>query len=492
MALTDEMVTRIDLVKIANFSPHQQQAYSYVGKKSRIFAGGARGGGKSHLAIATAVLACMMFPGLRVCVIRRSMDELRQQLIDNLLLRLYHPGELFEWRRSTRTAYFPNGSIIYFRSLEHSEDVQKVLGVEFGLVIIDEANQLHEDVIIKVIGSIRAFNLPDWKPTLFCTGNPGGLSDKFFKDRWIRPKYEQWNEEELAVKDEFIFIPFGVNDNPHAPEEYKRSLRSLPPAIRKAWYEGDWDAMQGQFFEQFTPMVHICEPFEIPEHWTRWRGIDLGYGNHPSVCLFAAQNPENGQVFIYDEVATKETTDIFIDMVLNASGDAEFAATFFDPNSMKSRRGETADALSPAVMFEMEGIYVRPAINERINGWMNVKAWLRFDEGKDGEILSEPKMKIFPNCVGLIETIPLQQYVTGRADLNTKGQDDYVDAWRYLMSHIPYGAYLNEHGQVEQPEENESFGTDRYPNAVLSNKQRTRDDVIEERDGVSGSMFAFY
>lgn len=477
----------IDVSAIANFSPKQEEVFRYIGKKSRIFAGGARGGGKSHLAVAIAVLSALQFPGLRVMIIRRSMEELRQQLIDNLLLKLYRPDELFQWRRSIKTADFPNGSKIYFRSIENPDDVNKVLGVEFGMVILDEGNQLGEIIIQRVAGSIRSFDIPNWKPTLLVTGNPGGLSDRYFKDRYIRPDYSKWEPGELAIKDEHIYVPFGVRDNPYATSEYIDTLASMPEAIRRAWLDGDWDSYQGQFFEDWNPKVHIVEPFNIPQNWSRWRAVDLGYGTHPSVCLFAAQDPHDGTVYIYDEVATKDTTDIFIDMILNASGDDYFGLDLFDPNSLKSRRGETTDSVSPGTMFREAGIWVIPADNARVNGWMNVKAWLADRPNRPA------RLRIFSNCLGLIETIPLQRYVEGKADLNTRGQDDYVDALRYLLSHIPYGSVVTYDGQIIEPDAPTSYVDERRADSQL--RYNKKYDALEDKidyDGLSVSRFAIY
>lgn len=480
-----EEVEIIDIEKIANFTEKQQETFDLVGKHSWIFAGGARGGGKSHLIIATAVIACLLFPGLRVMVIRRSLEELRQQLIDNLLLRLWRPGELFRWFRSSKTARFENGSVIYFRSIEHPEDVQRVLGVEFGLVLIDEGNQFPWMVIKRIAGSVRQFNIPNWKPTIFMTGNPGGIADREFKDYFIRPRYDRWTPEEIEIKDEFAYVFFNVHHNPYATEEYKAQLNAQPEAIRRQWLFGDWDGVQGQFFENWNPLVHVIPAMDIPQEWVRFRGVDLGYGTHDSVCLFAAQSP-NGDVYVYREVATKDTTDTFAKMCSSAGEGEEFASTWFDPNSMKGRRGETGDALSPAEIFAQEGIYVEAANNERQNGWRNIKAWLNYEPG-----VTTPKLYIFEECTGLIETIPIQQYVNYKHDLNTRGQDDYVDALRYLMSHIPYGSRVNHDGTVEAPEGENKFGTDRRPDPI---SQRKKLDLFEpvERDGITASIYAHY
>lgn len=477
-------VQEINISDLIKFSAKQQEVFNFIGRKSYIVAGGARGGGKTYLVVAIAVLCAILFPGLRIMIIRKSLDELRQQIIENELLKRYYPGKLFTWRETKKSAYFANGSVIYFRSIEEETDVSKLQGIEIGLLILDEGNQLTENAIRRLLGSLRDFGDSGFKPTMIMTCNPGGVCDGYLKRYWVMPDYNKWETKELVKKDEYAYIPFGVYDNPHATKDYIDYLETLPEDLRAQWLLGSWDVMSGAFFGEWDPRVHIVtDIFEIPEDWVRFRAVDLGYGLHESVCLFAAQDPKNGTVYVYDEVSTKDTTDIFIEQILSASGDADFAATYFDPNSMKSRRGETADALSPAQMFEQAGIYVQPAINERANGWINVKNYMSHKPERP------TKLKIFMHCMGLIETIPLQRYVPGKPDLNTRGQDDFVDALRYLLSHIPYGAMISHDGTVSGTEKELGYENERY--AYLRNKESHNNNLVEYEELVV-SRYAIY
>ena len=429
----DKHITKFS--EFIKFSDRQSEAFSYIGKKSRILYGGARGGGKTAWAVAVAILSALQFPGLRVAIIRKNLDDLKAQIILNELLKRY-PQTFYTYKTSEKTAYFNNGSVIFFRSIERPADALKEQGIERGLYILDEGNQLSQEVIEMLTGSLRAFDQPNWKPTLIITANPGGVCDDYVKSRWVRPDYTKWEEAELKLKDEYVFIPATVDDNPHATDEYRTSLDSLSEDLRRAWRYGDWDVFSGKFFTEWQPRRHICEPFDIPKDWVRWRAVDLGYQKHPSVCLFGTQDPETGRVYIYDEVSTKDHTDVFIEEIVSVSGDDEFVDTLFDPGSLSGRK-DTADQMSPAQMFLYNGIPVSRANNERENGWRNLKQWISWREDE------EPMLKVFPNCLGLIETIPIQRFIQNKFDLDTKGQDDYVDAARYLTSHLIYGHIYN-------------------------------------------------
>ena len=261
----------INISDLITFSQKQQEVFSLIGKKGYIVAGGARGGGKTYLAVAIAVLCAILFPGLRIMIIRKSLDELRQQIIENELLKKYYPGILFNWRETKKTAYFQNGSNIYFRSIEEDADVSKLQGIEFGLLILDEGNQLSENAIRRLLGSLRDFGNTKFKPTMLMTCNPGGVCDGYIKRYWVMPDYNKWENKKLVKKDEYAYVPFGVYDNPHATQDYIDYLETLPEDLRAQWLLGSWDVMSGSFFSEWDPRVHIVmDPFEIPEDWVRW------------------------------------------------------------------------------------------------------------------------------------------------------------------------------------------------------------------------------
>lgn len=484
----DSGTVEFDLARVANFTKKQQETFACIGVYSDIFAGGQRGGGKTHLAVSAAVICAVQVPGLRILVARKTADELRMKLIDDVLLPLY--SELFTWYASTLTAKFDNGSVIYFKSFEHTADAIKVKGTDFGLIILDEGNEFEWSFIARMRGSLRAFGIPNWKPTMLITGNPGGVCDQEIIDHYYKPNYAKWERRELKRRKEYIYIEFGLDDNPHATEDYAEILEGLPEELYRAWRKGDWYAIQGRFFSEWNYDVHViphdqCVP--PPLDWPRWRAIDLGYGKHPSVCLFATQDPEDGYVYVYNEVSTTETTEVFADMVVDASGDDEFVFTFFDPSSMKSRRGETVDSISPAQIFLDRDIYVVPANNERENGWRNLKMWMHHDQEKG----VRSKLYVYETCVGLIETVPIQRYVEGKMDLNTKGKDDYVDAARYLMSHIPCGWMVTEEGILELGLKDVNFEKLRYPNGQ-HNKRKPADDLVKPLKGEDVSVYAHF
>ncbi len=434
------------------FQPKQQEAFDCIGKYSRILYGGARGGAKTSFSVAAAVIACLQYPGLRVGIVRKIHRELQAQVIDNELLRHFPESlGLYKYARGAKVADFTNGSKIYMIALQDKNDIEKEQGIERGLYILDEGNKLPWDSIVKLMGSnrsgsgiVNARGEP-WKDTMIITANPGGVCDNEIKYRWVKPNYSKWTKQELKQKHEYVFIKANVYDNKHVTG-YAEMLEAMPDYLRKMWLDGDWDVCSGTFFENWNESVHVVDalPYgltKVPDDWRKWRAIDMGGGTHPSVCLWFCMDPDTGDIYVYNEYSTKAVTEVFIDAVLSISGDDRFDDGFGDP-AMFNKGNDHYYEESPAMMFLRRNVYLKPAKNSRVIGWMNVKQWMHWTPER------APKLKVLRHCLELIETIPIQQYVENKLDLDTRGQDDYVDALRYGLASLEYGYVYNRRGEI--------------------------------------------
>ena len=59
-------------------------------------------------------------------------------------------------------------------------------------------------------------------------------------------------------------------------------------------------------------------------------------------------------------------------------------------------------------------MYLTKTSNDRVDGWMAVKEWLKVREGADGT--KRPRIRFFPNCRNIIRCLPLLQYDEHRAN----------------------------------------------------------------------------
>jgi phage terminase large subunit len=66
--------------------------------------------------------------------------------------------------------------------------------------------------------------------------------------------------------------------------------------MRRAYRYGDWNALSGAYFPEFSEDRHIVRPFAIPDEWPRYRAFD--YGLDMLACLWIAIDARGGVMYI--------------------------------------------------------------------------------------------------------------------------------------------------------------------------------------------------
>jgi phage terminase large subunit len=415
------------------FVPTERQklALSYNGSGKYILYGGARGGGKTELAIFLALYTAKKFPKIKIGFFRKQYRELEDEVI--FRFKAKYPENVFKYRYSVKNqmAKFDNGSVIMFRAIETINDTEKIRGVEFQLMIIDEAALFEQPVIARMLGSLRNTNIENYKATLFMTANPGGISDYYLKTRFVFKEIEKWEENERLRVDNYVYVRSSVYDNPYIAKEYIDYLESLDPHLRSAWLDGDWTALEGQFLEQWTFEKHvISSKIEIGDDWRRVGGMDFGMTKeHPTVFVVLAQDPDTFCVYLIREyVNWGGDFGTYIADIADLCNEDKVDIVYADPAMWGDKRGVAGE--SSYTMFEAEGIPMEPANNSRVNGWRVVKRWLEYNNLPT----KDPLFKVFDTCSKTIETATLLRYAergVSREDCDTRGADDAWDAIRY-------------------------------------------------------------
>lgn len=421
--------------------PNPRQALFLKARNKYVAFGGARGGGKSWSVRTKAVLLCYNYPGIKIMIVRRTYPELRANHINQLKELL---SGLASYKDSTKEITFPNGSAILFRYAQNEKDMDKYQGTEVDILFIDEATQFTEEQFNRIKACVRGVN--SFPKRIYLTCNPGGIGHSFVKRLFVDRKYTLGEKPE-----EYCFIRSLVTDNKALMDtnpDYIRQLEALPPKLRKAWLEGDWNIFEGQFFEEFRDIpehyldriyTHVIEPFDIPREWRIYRSFDFGYGK-PFSCDWWAVDfdgraylilqlygcteiPNEGVKWhpdkIFSEIHRIETEHKWL-RGKNIIGVA-------DPSIWDASRGE---AIIEAA--DRNFVYFDKGDNKRIAGWMQCHYRLAFDE--DGL----PMVYFFNTCKAAIRTIPLLQFdATTPEDLDTKQEDHFADSFRYFCMSRP-------------------------------------------------------
>lgn len=436
----------VDVFGILGYTPTARQEAFHDASKEKINAilyGGAAGGGKSCAFIMDAIWHAANIPGMKIGCFRRSYPELEESFLAELAKRNYARELGAKWNNTNKVLKFPNGSIINFSYAENLVDASRILGGEYQAFYIDEASLMLPAVIQHIEERLRSGNKLVPVIGLRLATNPGGVGHKYLKDRFINPtkrgKFvytEKVGDTDLTRS--VAFIPAKATDNPHINEGYQAVLESIPdPARRAAMRDGDWDAMVGQFFEQWTYSKHVVPSFPVPKEWQRYAGIDYGFAAPWAVVWLCQDN--DGRLWIYREAYSKQVNaNDQAKIILETERAAgEFEVVRVADPSMWGSRGTP---LSIADIYGQEGCGISPADNDRINGWSRVHHYL--NDGPPCEYHKEqgkascPLLHVFEDkCPMFIETIPALPRSSAKPDdAETKNVDDHIaDALRYVI-----------------------------------------------------------
>lgn len=387
--------------------------------------GGARGPGKSHLSMAQLMDDCMRTPGLKALFLRKTKMSASESL-DDLVRRVF--GEIeYSYAPSLGKIEFPNGSRILIGGYQNENDIEKYIGIEYDVVVIEEASQIGEDKIIKFRGSVRT-SKANWRTRIYLTTNPGGIGHSWFK------KYLVQGRDFIGGKT--AFFPSTYKDNPFLAKDYIDYLEAIPGQLGKAWRDGDFDVFAGQAFPQFSYAKHVVTPFAIPENWFVWRGIDEGY-TAAWCCVWAARDPDTRKIYIYREAYAKQLTIRQQAERINEMTQEweHIALTYADP-AMWTQKNMEGVISSSADEYRTNGVPLTKADNKRIAGKRKL----------DGLLATQPDglagIMIFNNCTNLIEQLEnLPVDANNPEDVDTGAEDHAYDATRYLLSNIDAGTY---------------------------------------------------
>jgi len=385
------------------------------GIQPTVACGGARGPGKSHAILAQiAIDDCQRVPGLKVLFLRslqRAAKESFEDVIARVLVATPHDY-------SANVLTFPNGSRIVLGGFKDDRDIDKYIGIEYDIIVVEEATLLSETKYQMLEGSLRT-SKDNWRPRMYLSTNPGGVGHAWFKKRIVGPHREK---REGRTR----FIPSTYRDNPFLNVEYTDWLEGLSGKLGKAWRDGDWDIFEGQAFPQWNHETHVVEPFAIPDHWAKWRAVDWGYSN-PFCCLWMTKDPDSGREYVYRELYSTQLTDRQQARIIrdNTPPSEKINVTYADPSmwASKSAGNHVTDTASE---YAVEGVVLTKADNNRLDGKRKIDRLLsHLPDGKPG-------LQVFATCLNPIRTLPeLVLDKVNVEDVDTEQEDHAYDALKY-------------------------------------------------------------
>jgi len=342
--------------------PPGPQILALATSAREIALGGGRGSAKTHVGFGFILkgnntpgstdpvdISYINSPDYRFLVLRETSTDL-DDWFDRAVSIFDHLGVTPNY--TDKTLEFPSGAMGICGHMQDANSYRKYQGKQYQRMVIEEATQIaDEKLIARIMLSLRTKN-PKLKPQVMLTANPDGPGITWFKTRYINLTHADLSPVKPGIKWEGagkklsrIFIKSTVYDNPYLMANdpaYVADLENLPPGERERWLEGDFDAIEGQYFTEFRPdgprpdrkggmepaeANHVipAESMVFRPHWPRAISLDVGYG-HRSVALWGCWNPKK-QLNIYREFSVSKMgyVELGYEIAMKSYGDLEAA-----------------------------------------------------------------------------------------------------------------------------------------------------------------------
>lgn len=469
------------------------------------FYGGTIGSGKSDvLLIYPLVHGFHEDPGFKGLYLRRTFPELKNEIIPRSTTH-FNFKKLFgaSYNKNDHVWEFPSGSLYFFGHCENEDDIHNYDTMQPNYVAFDELTSFTEwQYLYITLERVRKTKYSSLPAIVRAAGMPGNIGHNWVNRRFIKP-----NKKGMVVLQgksgiKRIFIPASIDDNPHIDENYRKSLEALPEAEKQAKLYGNWDAFQGQVFEEFrdrkypdepSNALHIIEPFDIPSWWPKIVSIDWGFAPPAMTYVSYGAISPNQQVIIYREQwwqktkiqewagYVKEFIDIespkVIKMCKSAGQDRGQEHTILQQveaaleHSVELSDNKSGSRIAGKVLlheyFRWKQKYVP---NQFISPYSESHAdWLLRNKGlieyrryleqfnTTEPEMNLPKLLIFNTCPKLIEAIKACIYdKTNPEDIAEFEGDDPIDTLRYLVD-IADKYFGNAKGEFEKLQEQEKL-----------------------------------
>lgn len=449
--------------------------------------GGAAFGGKTDFLLGDFLQDVPVYQGAwRGILFRKTMGEL-----DDIIRRSHeiYPQTGAFYNESKATWRWPNGAYLRLRYLEQDRHKYRYQGHAYTWIGWDELTHWATDSAYRYLRSrLRSAAQDIPVKRIRATANPGGPGHSWVKARFIARApggYVLLVDDETKTK--LIFIPSRISDNkiglrndPGYPDRLK-GMGSA--ALVRAMLEGDWDVIEGAFFDCWAHNKHVIRPFRIPPEWIRMRSAD--WGSYSPFCIgwyAIAQDdfkhprqqgliiPRGAMIKYREWYGTRDPAmpglkglkmsaeKVGQGITLLEDDDEKISLAKIDPSTFKADGGPSiAEGINKA-LFKKNRAAFAAADNTRVStrdgndrrgpmgGWDQMRARLIGTAGQDdfGVVdwsSGSPMLMFFNTCLASIRTIPTLQHDAVRPeDLDTHSEDHAADETRYACNARPFMA----------------------------------------------------
>lgn len=237
---------------------------------------GPAGTGKSFGAMVKVHLMCMLNPGMKALLVRKTHVSLTATGLatfrDHVIAEALANGTVKWYGGSGEKPpgyIYSNGSTV---SVGGMDNPTKIMSSEYDMIYVQEATEFTKDDWEKCTTRLRNGKVSFQQLLADC--NPEG------PDHWLKTRCDEGQTDmlyALHTDNPKLFDDAGAPTT--AGQAYLDTLSRLTGVRRHRLFGGIWAAAEGVIYEDWNPAIHITERKVLPKEWMRIWSIDFGYTN---------------------------------------------------------------------------------------------------------------------------------------------------------------------------------------------------------------------
>lgn len=254
------MVKRLDTG--FSLTPRQEEAMAVLaGDATHIMLFGGSRSGKTFLLCRAVAMRAIKAPESRHAILRFRFNHVKNSVVLDTwpkMMKLCFPGVKYAISKTDWYCELENGSQIWFGGLDDKERSEKILGMEFVTIYLNECSQIPQssrDIVVTRLAQQVEQKISGKPPVplqmrMYYDCNPP--SKAHWAYRLFVKKEDLDTKKTLANPEDYAYFKINPQDNiANLGKGYIQTLEGLGARLRKRFLEGDFaDATQNALFDE--------------------------------------------------------------------------------------------------------------------------------------------------------------------------------------------------------------------------------------------------
>jgi hypothetical protein len=215
-----------------------------------------------------------------------------------------------------------------------------------------------------------------------------------------------------------------------ADERVDMMIAEWPEEVQETRIKGYFASFIGAVYKTFNRRHHVCEPFDIPKQWPKYRVIDWGF-NNPFACLWMTRDPDRVWYVYREHYKAQQSLAYHADRIKKLSVGERYRVTWADHDAQDRYE------------FARLGIKSRPAKKDIRLGIEAVQTALKVQAN------GRPRLRIFDTCRTTIKEMGGYKWAEGTDTKDARDEplqlnDHTCDCVRYGIYGVERKGYFTE------------------------------------------------